>query len=186
MLGGVQHLESLAQKAADVDQTDAVFFSGQPEDRKKLATEWYDGEGPHEFGVTSKAIREQVDATLDVMRERDPQSYVNTADRISRQGIQDIGLPSLLRSTSGKSLESGQGLEECRQELSCIRPEIPNRQRLRAQLVIPMPIRLPNARKHKTSGNRLGASSDSKKPLNRPTRKLERRSCRRLTRLLAI
>ncbi len=34
MLGGVQHLESLATKAASVDQTDAVFLGGRPEERK--------------------------------------------------------------------------------------------------------------------------------------------------------
>ena len=116
MLGGVQHLETLAQKAADVDQTDAVFFSGQPEDRKKLATEWYDGEGPHEFGVTSKAVREQVDATLDIMRERDPNSFIDLQDRVTRQALESEGLPAFFGALA-KSLESGQGLQEIAQKL---------------------------------------------------------------------
>src|SRR5271165_807466 len=82
MLGGVQSLESLVAKAADVDQTDARFFGGTAEDRKALVNEWLDGEGPGEFGVTSQAVAGTIDAALEVMSTRAPEIYGDIRTRI--------------------------------------------------------------------------------------------------------
>jgi hypothetical protein len=116
MLGGVQHLESLAQKAADVDQTDATFFSGRPEDRKSLASEWYDGGGPHEFAATSQAVAGMVDATLEVMRERDPKQFLNVMDRVTREALDAERFSEYLASLD-RAVQSGQGLDVAAKQL---------------------------------------------------------------------
>ena len=116
MLGGVQHLESLATKAASVDQTDAVFFGGKPEDRKTLANEWYDGEGPQEFAVTSQAISDQIDATLGVMQTRDPQRYLSHMDRITREALGAEKFDGFLDQLA-TALQSGQGINEAAKAL---------------------------------------------------------------------
>jgi hypothetical protein len=116
MLGGVEHLTSLATKAASVDQTDAVFFGGKPEDRKTLANEWYDGEGPQEFAVTSQAIYDQIDATLGVMQARDPQRYLSHMDRITREALGAEKFDGFLAQLA-TALQSGQGLDKAAQQL---------------------------------------------------------------------
>ncbi len=116
MLGGVEHLTSLATKAASVDQTDAVFFGGKPEDRKTLANEWYDGEGPQEFAVTSQAISDQIDATLGVMQARDPQRYLSHMDRITREALGAEKFDGFLAQLA-TALQSGQGLDKAAQQL---------------------------------------------------------------------
>lgn len=111
MMGNVDALADLASKAADVDSTDAVFFAGTPEERTELVRNWYEGEGPHEFPVTSRAVREMVDVTLDAMRQRDPDSYLGLQDRITRSALTAERFPQYLANLA-QALESGQGLDE--------------------------------------------------------------------------
>ena len=111
MLGNVDALESLASKAADVDSTDATFFGGTPEERSELVRNWYEGEGPHEFPVTSKAVREMVDVTLGEMQQRDPEGFFGLQDRVTRQALTAEKFPQYL-SNLAQALESGQGIEE--------------------------------------------------------------------------
>lgn len=111
MLGSVAELESLASKAADVDSTDAAFFGGTPEERAELVRNWYQGEGPHEFPVTSKAVREMVDVTLGEMQQRDPEGFIGLQDRVTRQALTAEKFPQYL-SNLAQALESGQGIED--------------------------------------------------------------------------
>lgn len=111
MLGSVDALESLASKAADVDSTDAAFFGGTPEERAELVRNWYEGEGPHEFSVTSKAVREMVDVTLGEMQQRDPTGFFDLQDRVTRQALTAERFPQYL-SNLAQAIESGQGIEE--------------------------------------------------------------------------
>lgn len=109
MLGGVEHLATVAQRAADFDKVDATFFGGKPEDRAALATSWYDqnaGEG----------VAKQLNATLDVMQQRDPQRYVEHLDTFTRKGLDAVQFPAYL-SNIAKALESGQGLDEAAKQL---------------------------------------------------------------------
>jgi len=108
MLGGVEHLESLAQKAASVDQTDATFFGGQPAERKQLANDWYDGEGPHEFGITSKAVYDQTKATVEVMSQRDPEGYASFRSEIVNEVLQQHQFGAYLQNIAAAYQKAGQ------------------------------------------------------------------------------
>src|SRR6185437_6031150 len=85
MLGGPEKLASIAQTVADIDQTDARFFNGSPEDRKSLVSEWYEGEGPQDLAVTSKAVYGMVEAALDVMSQRDQNGFLSLRDDLAVQ-----------------------------------------------------------------------------------------------------
>jgi len=85
MLGGPEKLASIAQTVADIDQTDARFFNGSPEDRKSLVSEWYEGEGPQDLAVTSKAVHGMVEAALDVMAQRDQNGFLSLRDDLAVQ-----------------------------------------------------------------------------------------------------
>lgn len=109
MLGGVEHLATVAQRAADFDKVDATFFGGKPEDRAALATSWYDqnaGEG----------VAKQLNATLDVMQQRDPQRYVEHLDTFTRKGLDAVQFSAYLANIA-KALESGQGLDDAAKQL---------------------------------------------------------------------
>lgn len=110
-IGGAKELTNLVAKAGGADQTDAAFWSGDPEQRKALVNEWYDGEGPHEFAVTSQAIAENVESALEVMSRRDPQRYTATFDRMTRQALDGIRHGDFLAAVAA-ARQSGQNLEE--------------------------------------------------------------------------
>jgi len=116
MHGGIAPLEQIATRASKLDQVDSVFFGGKPEERKSLANEWYDGQGPHELPVTQKAVYDQVEATLGVMQERDPQGYVNVLDKVTREALGRENFDAYLGNIA-KALQSGQGLDEAVKQL---------------------------------------------------------------------
>lgn len=110
-IGGVKELAALAEKASGADQTDATFWGGSPEERRAMVNEWYDGEGAHEFAITSQAIAENVAAALEVMEQRDPQRYAATFDRMTRQALDGIHHGDFLAALAA-ARQSGEGLEE--------------------------------------------------------------------------
>lgn len=71
MLGGLKELNSLVERVSGVEETDAVMWGGDMPAREGFANRLYDGAGPHEFGLTSQSIYDQLKATLSVMHERD-------------------------------------------------------------------------------------------------------------------
>lgn len=95
-LGGTKDFDSIISKAADVDQTDAAFFSGTPDERKALINEWYNGEGQHEFGVTSQAVFDNVKYAMDIMGERDPNRLAELRGDIVLDALSQHGYGQLV------------------------------------------------------------------------------------------
>ena len=110
-IGGVKELASLAAKAAGVDELDATFFGGTPEGRRAMVNEWYDGEGPQEFAVTSKAVYDNLNAALEVMAQRDKPRHDEFFDRVTRQALDGIRHGDYLAALA-RARESGENIEQ--------------------------------------------------------------------------
>lgn len=110
-IGGVKELTNLAAKASGADQTDAAFFGGSKADRAGLVNEWYDGEGAHEFPVTSKAIAEMTEVSLDTMSQRDKPNYQRIVGDLTKRALASVGHGEAVLALRA-ARESGEGIEE--------------------------------------------------------------------------
>lgn len=66
-IGGVDAIQELVQKGQSVDQTDAAFFSGDPQQQSAVIAEMFEED--------RDAFTSGVSVSLEVIRQRDPERY---------------------------------------------------------------------------------------------------------------
>jgi hypothetical protein len=116
-IGGVKELAGLAAKASGADQMDAAFFGGSKADRAALINEWYEGEGAHEFPVTSKAIADMTEVSLETMFQRDKPSYQRIVGDLTKRALASVGYGKAWEAVLA-ARQSGEGLEEAIDKLA--------------------------------------------------------------------
>lgn len=73
-LGGVEAIPDLVQKGQSVDQTDAAFFSGDPQQQGTVLSEMFEED--------RDAFSSGVQVSLEVIKQRDPERYGQMATEI--------------------------------------------------------------------------------------------------------